>query len=56
MYTRRILEIISNIRKQNNDIQKVLKDTREIQKEIKNLTGQVDRSFTLADELIFYVG
>ncbi|CAH1106385.1 unnamed protein product [Psylliodes chrysocephalus] len=54
MYTRRILEIISNIRKQNNDIQKVLKDTREIQKEIKNLTGQVDRSFTLADELIFY--
>ncbi|CAG9856761.1 unnamed protein product [Phyllotreta striolata] len=54
MYTRRILEIIGNINKQNNDIEKVLKDTREIQKEIKNLTGQVDRSFTLADELIFY--
>ncbi|XP_050507109.1 coiled-coil domain-containing protein 22 [Diabrotica virgifera virgifera] len=54
MYTSRILEIIGNINKQNNDIWKVLKDTRQIQKEIKNLTGQVDRSFTLADELIFY--
>ncbi|KAJ8919437.1 hypothetical protein NQ315_016535 [Exocentrus adspersus] len=52
-YTRRILEIIGNIRKQNNEIQKVLKDTRETQKEINNLTGQVDRSFTLSEELIF---
>ncbi|XP_057665397.1 coiled-coil domain-containing protein 22-like [Diorhabda carinulata] len=54
MYTKRILEIIGNINKQNFDIQKVLKDTKSIQKEIKNLSGQVDRSFTLADELIFY--
>ncbi|CAH1959136.1 unnamed protein product [Acanthoscelides obtectus] len=52
-YTRRILEIIGNIRKQHNEIQKVLKDTRRIQKDINNLTGQVDRSFTLSDELIF---
>ncbi|CAH1159319.1 unnamed protein product [Phaedon cochleariae] len=53
-YTRRILEIIGNIRKQNHEIQKVLRDTREIQKEINNLSGQVDRSFTLSDELIFF--
>ncbi|KAJ8966465.1 hypothetical protein NQ317_011452 [Molorchus minor] len=53
-YTRRILEIISNIRKQNYEIQKVLKDTREIQKDINILTGQVDRSFTLSEELIFF--
>ncbi|KAJ8946713.1 hypothetical protein NQ318_006971 [Aromia moschata] len=52
-YTRRILEIIGNIRKQNDEIQKVLKDTREIQKDINNLSGQVDRSFTLSEELIF---
>ncbi|VEN41451.1 unnamed protein product [Callosobruchus maculatus] len=52
-YTKRILEIIGNIRKQNNEIQKVLSDTRSIQKDINNLTGQVDRSFTLCDELIF---
>nr|CAI5860956.1 unnamed protein product [Callosobruchus analis] len=54
-YTKRILEIIGNIRKQNNEIQKVLSDTRRIQKDINNLTGQVDRSFTLCDELIFRV-
>ncbi|KAJ3657680.1 hypothetical protein Zmor_009467 [Zophobas morio] len=52
-YTRRILEIIGNIKKQDEEIQKILKDTREVQREISSLTGQVDRSFTLADELIF---
>ncbi|CAH0560840.1 unnamed protein product [Brassicogethes aeneus] len=52
-YTRRILEIVSNIKKQNVEIQKVLKDTREVQKEINTLSGQVERSFTLSDELIF---
>ncbi|XP_018580090.1 coiled-coil domain-containing protein 22 homolog [Anoplophora glabripennis] len=52
-YTRRILEIIGNIRKQSSEIQKVLKDTKETQKEINSLTGQVDRSFTLSEELIF---
>jgi hypothetical protein len=52
-YTRRIMEIIGNIAKQKEDIDKVLKDTKELQKEINNLTGQLDRSFTVADELIF---
>lgn len=54
-YTKRILEIIANVKKQNHEIQKVLKDTKEVQKEINILNGQVDRSFTLADELIFRV-
>lgn len=54
-YTRRIYEIIGNISKQNNEIQKILKDTRALQKEIKTLTEQIDRSFTLADELLFHV-
>ncbi|EFA01483.2 Coiled-coil domain-containing protein 22 homolog-like Protein [Tribolium castaneum] len=52
-YTRRILEIIGNIKKQDDEIQKILNDTKMVQREISNLTGQVDRSFTLADELIF---
>ncbi|XP_060530609.1 coiled-coil domain-containing protein 22 homolog isoform X2 [Cylas formicarius] len=52
-YTRRILEIVGNIKKQNDEIQRVLKDTRQIQKQINNLSGQIDRSFTLADELIY---
>lgn len=54
-YTRRILEIIGNIKKQNDEIQNILKDTKEVQKEINSLNGQVDRSFTLSDELIFRV-
>lgn len=52
-YTQRILEIINNIRKQRDEISKVLVDTREIQKEINTLTGRLERSFTVADELIF---
>jgi hypothetical protein len=54
-YTRRILEIIGNIKKQDEEIQKILNDTKSVQREISTLTGQVDRSFTLADELIFRV-
>jgi len=54
-YTRRIMEIIGNICKQKEEIDKVLRDTKELQKEINNLTGQLDRSFTVADELIFRV-
>lgn len=52
-YTRRIMEIIGNIRKQRDEIAKVLGDTRELQKEINTLSGQLERSFTVADELIF---
>ncbi|KAK5643290.1 hypothetical protein RI129_007135 [Pyrocoelia pectoralis] len=52
-YTRRILEIIGNIKKQNEDIQKILNDTKIVQKDINNLNGQLDRSFALSDELIF---
>lgn len=54
-YTKRILEIVGNTKKQNQEIQKILADTRQVQKEINNLTGQVDRSFTLCDEIIFRV-
>ena len=54
-YTRRIMEIIGNICKQKEEIDKVLSDTKELQKEINNITGRLDRSFTVADELIFQV-
>lgn len=52
-YTQRILEIVSNIRKQKEDIIKILSDTKELQKEINNLTGKLDRTFAVTDELIF---
>ncbi|XP_055372658.1 coiled-coil domain-containing protein 22 homolog [Condylostylus longicornis] len=52
-YTTRILEIVGNIRKQKNDIDKVLRDTRELQKQINNISGQLDRQFTVTDDLLF---
>lgn len=54
-YTSRILEIVGNIRKQKTDIDKVLEDTRELQKEINNISGQLDRQFTVTDDLLFKV-
>lgn len=54
-YTSRILEIVGNIRKQKTDIDKVLIDTRELQKEINLITGQLDRQFTVTDDLLFKV-
>ncbi|XP_062513614.1 coiled-coil domain-containing protein 22 homolog [Corticium candelabrum] len=52
-YTRRILEIVGNIRKQRADIDKVLVDTRALQKEINLQSGKLDRIFTITDEQIF---
>ncbi|KAH6935766.1 hypothetical protein HPB50_009447 [Hyalomma asiaticum] len=52
-YTKRITEIVGNIKKQKEEIAKVLLDTRSLQKEINQLTGKLDRTFTVTDELIF---
>lgn len=52
-YTQRILEIINNVRKQKDEIDKILGDTREIQKEINTISGRLERSFAVVDELIF---
>ncbi|XP_076367338.1 coiled-coil domain-containing protein 22 homolog isoform X2 [Tachypleus tridentatus] len=52
-YTRRIIEILANIKKQREEIDKVLIDTKAIQKEINQLSGKLDRTFTVTDELIF---
>ncbi|XP_070963975.1 coiled-coil domain-containing protein 22-like isoform X2 [Oncorhynchus clarkii lewisi] len=52
-YTARILEIVGNIRKQKEEITKILSDTKDLQKEINNLTGKLDRTFAVTDELVF---
>ncbi|WAQ99139.1 CCD22-like protein, partial [Mya arenaria] len=52
-YTKRIMEIVANIKKQKMEIDKVLVDTRSVQKEINQLSGKLDRQFTVTDELIF---
>jgi coiled-coil domain-containing protein 22 len=52
-YTSRILEIIGNITKQNRDIDRVLQDTRVLQKDINTISGQLGRQFTVTDDLIY---
>ena len=52
-YTKRIMEILANIQKQKKEIERVLTDMRQLQKEINQLEGKVGRIFSLADEKIF---
>ncbi|KAJ7376868.1 Coiled-coil domain-containing protein 22 [Desmophyllum pertusum] len=54
-YTRRILEIVGNIKKQKEEINKILIDTKAVQKEINQLSGKLDRTFAATDELIFRI-
>ncbi|KAI7695599.1 hypothetical protein SSS_05343 [Sarcoptes scabiei] len=51
-YTRRIIEIIQNIKKQNDDTKKVMIETKTIQKDINSLNGKIERSLTVADEVL----
>uniref|UniRef100_UPI00358DFEA0 coiled-coil domain-containing protein 22 isoform X2 n=1 Tax=Myxine glutinosa TaxID=7769 RepID=UPI00358DFEA0 len=52
-YTQRILEIVGNIKKQKEEIGKILLDTRDVQKEINGLSGKLERTFAVAEDLIF---
>ena len=52
-YTQRIMEIVMNIQRQKEDISKILADTRLVQKEINQLAGKLERSFTVTDEQMF---
>lgn len=52
-YTKRIVDIINNIKKQDSDIIKIITDTKQVQKQLNNVNGKIERCFTLADEMIF---
>lgn len=52
-YTKRILEIVSNIEKQKSQIEKTLIETKSIQKDINQLTGKLERVFNETDEIVF---
>jgi coiled-coil domain-containing protein 22 len=52
-YTSRIIDIVKNIKKQNNDINEILKDTKMLQKAINNVEGQLQRQFTVTEDLIW---
>lgn len=55
IYTSRINDIVGSIKKQKNDIENILRDTREVQKAINTLDGQLGRQFTVTDEMLFKV-
>lgn len=52
-YTHRIMEIIGNIKKQKDEIEKILKDTKSLQKETNSLNGRLERLFAVCEETIF---
>ncbi|KAH9506683.1 coiled-coil domain-containing protein 22 homolog [Dermatophagoides farinae] len=53
-YTRRIIEIIQNVKKQNDETLKVVSEMKAVQKDINNLNGKIERSFAIADETLFH--
>jgi chromosome segregation ATPase len=53
VYTRNILEIVKNVKKQKLDIDKILIDTRNLQKEINTVSDTLGRVFAVVDELVF---
>lgn len=52
-YTDRIMEIVKNVKKQNVEIDKVLQDTRQLQKEISMLVSTLGRTYAATDELVY---
>jgi len=52
-YTRRILDILKNVKKQKTEIDKILIDTRNLMKEIALVSDTLKRSFSVTDELMF---
>ena len=53
VYTRRILDIVRNVKKQKVDIARILEDTRAMQKEINGIREHLARIYAVADEKIY---
>ena len=54
-YTKRIMELVGNISKQKEGIAMILADTQQVQREINQLLGKLERIFIITDEQIFKV-
>ncbi|XP_061353169.1 uncharacterized protein LOC133297951 [Gastrolobium bilobum] len=52
-YTNRIKEITKNSRKQDADIERILKETREVQLESNSIQERLHRTYAVADEIVF---
>ena len=52
-YIERIKEITKNSRKQDADIERILKDTRELQLESNSIQERLHRTYAVVDEMVF---
>ena len=52
-YVNRILDIIRNVNKQRQEIDKILGDIRDARKDVNTGTSKLERSFAAADETVF---
>lgn len=52
-YLERITEITKNSRKQDADIERILKETRELQIESNSIEERLHRSYSVVDEMVF---
>lgn len=53
VYTRRILDIVKNVKKQKVEINKILIDMRNLMKEITLTTDTLGRSYAVTDNQMF---
>lgn len=52
-YIQRITEITKNSWKQDADINRILKETRELQLESNSIQERLDRTYKVVDETVF---
>ncbi|PON86337.1 Coiled-coil domain-containing protein [Trema orientale] len=52
-YIDRVKEITKNSRKQETDIERILKDTRELQLESNSIQERLHRTYAIVDEIVF---
>jgi len=54
-YIKMIMDVTKKVEKQNQELSKIVLDTRKLQREVGNLSGRLDRSFTLVENTILKV-
>lgn len=54
-YTQRILSIVANVKKQNEEMNRLIEEIKQVQREINGLQGKIERTFTVTDEIMFTV-
>lgn len=54
-YIKMIFDVTKKVDKQSNELSKVILETRRLQRDINNLSGRLERSFSIVEETILKV-